>query len=221
MKLNASDLSWLYRRLHKAYGDRGWWPAEWRFEILVGAVLTQNTAWRNVEQAIENLRGKGWLSASELLVAGQAKVASAIRPAGYFNVKAKRLLNLCRWFVDVGGFDELDGWQTEDLREAVLSVNGVGPETADDILLYAFDRPVFVIDAYTHRILSRLGWIKGEYRYEWLRRGFEDALKPEVGRFKQFHALLVAHGARTCKPKPLCSACMLKRRCTFHRSGRD
>ncbi|WP_353253829.1 endonuclease [Salinisphaera sp. PC39] len=196
------------------HGPAGWWPAETRFEILIGAVLTQNTAWSNVEKALAGLRECGWLAPETILDAPEAELAAAIRPSGYFNIKARRLRNLCRWFLEAGGFPALERLDTGSLREALLSVNGVGRETADDILVYAFERPVFVVDAYTWRIFERLGLIAERAGYEALRAGVEAAAPgADADFFNELHALLVIHGNRLCRPKPLCGACTLRDTC--------
>ncbi|RMD71623.1 MAG: endonuclease, partial [Gammaproteobacteria bacterium] len=147
----------IYALLHHAYGPQRWWPGETPFEIMVGAVLTQNTAWHNVEKAIARLREAGWLEAGAIDALPQELLEERIRPAGCFRVKARRLKTLCAWYLQQGGFEALRRWPTGKLRHALLAIHGIGPETADDILLYAFSRPVFVIDAYTRRIFSRLG----------------------------------------------------------------
>jgi endonuclease-3 related protein len=203
----------VYQRLFVAYGPQHWWPGETKFEIMVGAVLTQNTAWINVERAIANLKHAQALTPEKILAAHPKQLARWLKPSGYFNVKAKRLKAMCRWLVEQGGVRQLARTPTPALRHALLAVNGIGPETADDILLYAFDRPVFVIDAYTHRVFSRLGISQGTEDYETLRRKFERALKPDVARFNEYHALIVNHGKDVCKKRPLCSRCCLATVC--------
>jgi len=147
---------------------------------MVGAVLTQNTAWTNVEKAIACLKAEGALTPERIVTARPRRLAGWIRSAGYFNVKARRLKSFCVWYLEQGGYDALRVWDTETLRAGLLSVNGVGPETADDILLYAFERPVFVIDAYTRRIFMRLGLVDERAGYETLRHIFESALRHET-----------------------------------------
>ncbi len=203
----------LYDLLLGSYGPQGWWPGETPFEIMVGAILTQNTAWSNVEIAIRNLKQAGLLSADSILQQSQEKLARLIRPSGYFNVKSQRLKNFCRFLQQNGGESELGKLGTDDLRLALLSVNGVGPETADDMLLYAFKRPVFVIDAYTRRITSRLGLATGSETYEELRQGFETGLGPDVGLYNEFHALLVRHAKEACNTEPHCKQCGLVNMC--------
>lgn len=202
-----------FRRLDGAWGPQHWWPGESPLEIMVGAVLTQNTAWSNVERAIANLKAAGVLSLGAMLALPVDELAALIRPAGYFNVKARRLRALLEWVRYQGGVEALAGWADEALRAGLLGVHGVGPETADDILLYAFGRPVFVIDAYTRRILGRLGLVDPAAGYEHLRAAIEAELGPDVPMYNQFHALLVAHGKDICRPRPRCAACVLKEDC--------
>ena len=180
---------------------------------MVGAVLTQNTAWTNVEKAIANLVAHDKLSPQAIITARKDHLANWLRPSGYFNVKAERLKNFCRWYVEAGGFDALSKLDIATLRDALLSVNGVGPETADDMLLYAFDRPVFVIDAYTRRLFSRLGFIAGDEAYDDIRLALEDKLGAEVGLYNEFHALIVVHAKTVCRVRPRCDDCMLRENC--------
>ena len=203
----------IYDTLFAAYGDQQWWPGDTPFEVMVGAVLTQNTAWGNVEKVIANLKAAGALSPEVMLALPDAELAELVRPSGYFNIKARRLKNFCRFLLEAGGEAALAGLSTPALRAAVLAVNGVGPETCDDILLYAFDRPVFVIDAYTRRLLQRYGLATGKESYEALREGFEAALGPDVGLFQQYHALVVQHAKVSCANRPRCPACCLEEVC--------
>lgn len=229
----ARHLHDVYRRLHRAYGPQHWWPGETPFEVMVGAVLTQNTAWSNVEKAIANLKQARALDANVIATTPHARLARWLKPSGYFNIKAQRLGNFCRWYLAQGGFASLNSWDTAQLRHGLLSVNGVGRETADDILLYAFARPVFVIDAYTRRLHSRLGHIHGDEGYESVRMFFESALegrsrrpasrdintsmyvknREKVKLFNEFHALIVRHGKEVCRPRPRCRECCLLSAC--------
>ncbi|MBI3575526.1 MAG: endonuclease III domain-containing protein [Gammaproteobacteria bacterium] len=203
----------VYRRLLAAHGPQHWWPGDTRFEIMVGAVLTQNTAWTNVEKAIANLKRARALTAQAIVAAPHKQLAVWLKPSGYFNVKAKRLKAFCRWFLAQGGTRRLARLNTHDLRAALTAVHGVGPETADDIVLYAFERPVFVIDAYTRRIFARLELIKGNEGYETLRHLFENSLKPNVALFNEYHALIVKHGKDVCRARPWCKMCSLRPVC--------
>ncbi|MGH8583187.1 MAG: endonuclease III domain-containing protein [Gammaproteobacteria bacterium] len=203
----------VFRRLLRHYGAQDWWPADSPFEVIAGAVLTQNTSWSNVERALANLKRHHWLDPATILAVPQPDLAHQLIPAGYFNVKAERLRSVCAWLLEHGGIECLRQRETGALRSALLAVHGIGPETADDILLYAFDRPVFVIDAYTRRILARLGLVRGDESYEGLRALLERGLRADVALFKEYHALLVRHGKDTCRTHPRCAGCCLAHRC--------
>jgi endonuclease-3 related protein len=209
----------VFDRLYAHYGPQQWWPGETPFEVMVGAVLTQNTAWSNVEKAIGNLQANAALSPDAILATPPAQLAAWLRPSGYFNVKAARLREFCRWYVERSGLAGLQALPTEELRRELLAVKGIGPETADDILLYAFERPVFVVDAYTRRIFSRLALITGEEDYEEVRGFFEQDLggscKDNVALFNEYHALIVVHAKEACRKKPACKGCPLRRHCNW------
>lgn len=176
---------------------------------MIGAVLTQNTSWSNVEKAITALRGAACLSPEAIQGTDTGRLAELIRPAGYFNVKAVRLKALTDWLQHRGGIDTLVSMQVKDLRRELLAVHGIGPETADDILLYAFDHPVFVIDAYTRRLFARLGLVDEIASYESLRRQFETALGKDAKLYNQFHALIVVQAKTVCRKRPQCTMCCL------------
>lgn len=220
-KLNVAgaDVRRVYRDLLRVHGAQHWWPGDTRFEIMVGAVLTQNTAWTNVERAIANLKAADVLTPAAIVATHPKRLAAWLKPSGYFNIKARRLKAFCRWLVEQGGEVALAKRDTRALRAALLEVYGVGPETADDILLYAFARPVFVIDAYTRRLFGRLGLITGTEPYEDLRAAFERALGPDLALFNELHALIVAHAKDICRPKPRCDSCCLARRCSQARDS--
>jgi endonuclease III related protein len=288
----------VHDRLLAVYGSQRWWPGDTPFEVMVGAILTQNTAWSNVEKAMANLKGnppyppffkggyensnfpshalaslseerestgsypphlaarsnavppfekggrrgdfgtaslsphharaedprpaystQGILDPEAILAVSADELAQRIRPAGYFNVKAKRLRSFCAWYLEHGGHHGLARWDTSALRHALLKVNGVGPETADDILLYAFRRPVFVIDAYTRRLFSRLGLVAGDEDYETLRTLFEAHLPSEASLFNEYHALIVRHAKHVCRKQPRCGECCLADDCDFAHSS--
>jgi len=209
--MKQQQLMTVYQRLLKAYGNQSWWPADSSFEVMVGAVLTQNTAWANVEKAISNLKHSDSLMLESLLALSDEALARLIRPSGYFNMKAKRLKNLCLWMAENGGESELAKLDTGTLRSSLLQVNGVGPETADDILLYAFARPVFVIDTYTRRLFTSLRLIQGSEPYEDLRQNFEAELDANVGLFNQYHALIVRHAREKCQQTTDCRHCVVER----------
>lgn len=214
----------IYQAMLTQLGPSGWWPGETPFEIAVGAILTQNTTWKNVEKAIANLKSSQALSPHRMheLLESPPKAASphfhnalaeCIRPAGYYNVKAKRLAALLNWLAPHGddAFGELKKQGVTELRPSLLAVKGVGPETADSILLYALNKPTFVVDAYTHRIFHRHAIIPEDILYEELRALFMDSLEPEVPFFNEYHALLVRTGKEWChKRTPDCASCPLR-----------
>lgn len=209
--MNRCDkLTELYDRLLDAYGPQHWWPAESAFEVIVGAVLTQNTSWKNVEKAIARLKATGNLDLDHIVASSQDDLAGLIRSSGFFNVKAKRLKNLCGWLQSQGGLDELAGWRTGKLRQSLLEISGIGPETADDILLYAFQRPVFVIDSYTRRLSGKLGLIQGAEDYETLRQMFESCLPPDHRLYNEYHALIVRHAKEKCTHDNQCRHCAVE-----------
>jgi endonuclease-3 related protein len=206
-----------YHLLLAHFGPQHWWPGETPFEVMVGAVLTQNTAWSNVERAIANLKAAGALSAPAILALADAELATLIRPAGYFNVKTRRLKALCAFLDQAGVAAEPralgDTGSLSELRHRLLAVHGVGEETADSILLYALELPSFVVDAYTRRIFTRLGLIAGDESYARIRQQFMARLPAKRALYNEYHALIVALGKDLCRPRPRCDACPLRRRC--------
>ena len=211
--MTSERLGEIYQLLFERFGPQHWWPGETQFEIIVGAILTQNTNWQNVEKAIANLKAADVLSAEALHNMEVGQLAELIRPAGYFNVKARRLRSFIDWLLaDYGGeLTELGDIDTERLREELLSVKGIGRETADSILLYALNREIFVVDAYTARVAVRHGLIEPEADYEQLRDLFQSNLPQDVQLFNEYHALLVRVGKEFCRPKARCPACPLER----------
>jgi endonuclease-3 related protein len=201
----------------EAAGPRGWWPGEGRDEIIIGAVLTQNTAWKNVEQAIAHLRDAGLLELGKLAALPPEEIAPHIRPSGYFNLKSRRLHSVAAFFAPEGRerFDELDQIDTRALREQLLGVWGIGPETVDCILLYALGRLSFVIDAYTLRVLERHGLVPPGTRYEKARALLMASVGEDLQGYNEFHALFVWAGHHYCKPKPRCGECPLASRDCF------
>jgi len=200
----------IYNLLLSSFGPQSWWPAETELEMMVGAILTQNTSWNNVEKAILNLKEKSLLSIQALSHIPASILAEYIRPAGYYNLKAKRLKNLINFIVDRynGDINNLFSLDTEAIREELLMVKGIGLETADSIVLYGAGRPIFVVDTYTHRILTRHGLIE-EAGYNDLQSFFMDNLSHDVELYKEFHALIVKTGKDFCRRKPLCPECPL------------
>ncbi|CAK8725482.1 MAG: endonuclease III domain-containing protein [Candidatus Electrothrix sp. AX5] len=212
MSIVSDELEEIFRRLLAHFGHQHWWPGETPFEVMVGAVLTQNTNWQNVEKAIANLREAGLLSLSALAALSMEELAEHIRPAGYYNIKAGRLQNLFsmiekHWDNDL---DYLLQQPLYTLREQLLSVKGIGPETADAIVLYAAEQPIFVVDTYTHRILMRHEIISEDYDYFQIQEMFMDNLNEDAALFNEYHALLVQVGKQFCKKsKPHCERCPL------------
>jgi len=199
----------MYRLMLDRFGPQGWWPAAGPFEVIVGAVLTQNTNWGNVERAIENLRRKDLLDIHRLHTVPVDVLSGAIRPAGYFNVKAGRLKNLIRFIVEQyrGNLDLMLQEDADTLRNGLLGVKGVGPETADSIALYAAEHPFFIVDAYTYRILSRHHMVEEQVSYDYMQELFMDALPKDVPLYQEFHALIVRTGKECCRKTPRCDVC--------------
>lgn len=202
----------IYNSLHNAFGPQNWWPGDTPFEIAVGAILTQNTNWGNVEKAIINLKKETVFTAKTLHAVTHEKLALYIKPAGYFNIKAKRLKEFLAFLENhyKGSMEKMKTRDTQTLREQLLGVHGVGPETADSILLYALEKPVFVIDAYTKRILQRHRLASEKASYHELQDLFHNNLQADVELFNEYHALLVMLGKHYCKPKPRCRGCPLE-----------
>jgi endonuclease-3 related protein len=205
-------LNELYERLWEAWGPQDWWPADTPFEVAVGAILTQNTNWGNVSRAITALKDQDVLHPQALHELPEPELARLIRPAGYYNVKARRLKNFLDFLANHYGnsMERLAADDLESLRPALLSIKGIGPETADSILLYALDKPTFVVDAYTFRILSRHGLIDEACSYEELRQLFMEHLPGQVPRYQEYHALLVRLGKDYCRPRPRCATCLVE-----------
>lgn len=202
----------LYECLYTAFGPQNWWPGETPFEVCVGAILTQNTNWTNVSRAIGNLKEAGLLSPEALFPLPRDVLAEFIRPAGYYNVKAERLQTFVAFLMQefAGNLDAAFSLGLGDLRSRLLSLKGIGPETADSILLYAGGYPIFVVDAYTARILERHGLVGDDVTYDSLQSLFMDHLPPDPALFNEYHALLVKLGKCHCrKERPRCDTCPL------------
>ena len=209
--MNQDVVCKVYRMLYAAYGPQGWWPGEGALEIVAGAILTQRTAWQNAERALENLDRADLLSISALGHAPVEQVAETIRPSGCYREKAKKLASFAvaverRTGGDLAAF--LDR-PSDRLRQELLSIHGIGPETADAILLYAAKHPTFVVDAYTRRLFERLGYLRGDESYEAIRGDFAAALPPDVDTLGEYHALIVRHGKTHCRKRPVCDGCRL------------
>ena len=203
----------IYRKLFEAFGPQHWWPGDSPFEVAIGAILTQNTNWSNVEKAMTNLKRERALSAKALHRMPVSHIAGLIRPAGYFNVKAKRLKNFIDFLHDEyrGSMTGMAAEPLPDIRNKLLSINGIGPETADSIILYALEKPVFVIDAYTKRILSRHDIIDHDQSYETFQELFHTKLRKDVLLFNEYHALIVRLAKDFCRTEPRCNGCPLER----------
>jgi endonuclease-3 related protein len=202
----------VYDRLLMRFGPQRWWPGDSPFEVMLGAVLVQNTSWKNVERAIENLREAGLLDPHRLDKLPQTELEELIRPAGYWRLKARRVRNLLSWLVGrhSGSLDALSAVPDDVLRAELLAIHGIGPETADSIMLYALARRTFVVDAYTARVLVRHGWIDAEADYHQIREHFESGLAGDTAMFNEYHALLVRLGKEYCRKTPRCQDCPLE-----------
>ncbi len=209
----AERLNHIYHLLYRAYGPQGWWPGETPFEVMVGAVLTQATAWRNVERAIASLKGAGALTPEAIASLPEGELAALVRSAGFYRQKARRLRSLAEAVLRRGGVEAFLSLPPARLREELLSLKGIGPETADSIILYAAGYPTFVVDAYTRRILGRLGILPEGAPYEEIKRLFEGALEPDPELYGEYHALLVRHAKEHCRARPRCGGCPLAHLC--------
>ena len=201
-----------------ALGPQGWWPGRTRFEVIVGAILTQNTSWTNVARAIQRLRRQRALTTQALAALSRARLAQLIRSSGYYNVKAGRVKRFLGFLQDRYGLSlsRMFARRPSNLREELLAVPGIGPETADSILLYAGGVPIFVVDAYTRRILSRHSIVAPDATYDEIQALFTGALPPNATHYNEYHALLVAVGKTYCRPIPRCDACPLRRDLEHH-----
>jgi endonuclease-3 related protein len=207
---------WIYERLRARWGHQGWWPGESALEVCLGAILVQNTAWSNVEKALANLGAAGVLhDFARLSALSEEQLAGLVRPAGTYNVKARRLRAFVRFVErELGGdVHRLRAMDARALRARLLAVPGIGPETADSILLYAGGRPVFVVDAYTRRILTRLGRLRGGEDYDEVQRRLTRRLPGDAALFNDFHAQLVRLAKEHCRVRPVCTDCPLADRC--------
>jgi len=208
----SEELTNIYQLLLDRFGPQHWWPGQTTFEIITGAILTQNTNWTNVEKAIKNLKAADCLTPEKLHRLDPNRLAELIKPAGYFNIKAKRLKNFLSWLFENydGILDNLDNVDTDTLRTELLAIKGIGPETADSILLYALNREIFVIDAYTARVACRHHLIDPPADYHQLQDLFQSNLPQDIKLFNEYHALLVRAGKQFCRPKAGCSGCPLE-----------
>lgn len=208
------SLNRAYRLLLREYGEQGWWPGDSRFEMTIGAILTQNISWSNVVKALDRLREEELLSPEALYRCTEKRIASLIRSTGYFNQKAQKIKNFLGWFRGYHfSFDIIAAMDTAPLRVELLSIKGIGPETADSILLYALSKRIFVVDAYTRRIFTRIGTLTGGEKYSDIQKIFHRGFRGDTGDYNEFHALIVNHGKSVCMKKPLCESCCLEGSC--------
>ena len=215
MTATRETLLEIYHRLLSCYGPQHWWPAEDAFEVVVGAILTQSAAWTNVEKAISNLKAAGALTPAALLAIPCDRLAALIRPCGYYNAKAKKLKAFVQRLESGygGDLERLFALDTIELRQELLTVHGIGEETADSIILYAARKPVFVIDAYTRRILRRLALAPSGDSYGAFQALFAENLPRDEGLYGEYHALLVRHGKEVCRKAPRCPICCMRDVC--------
>lgn len=201
-----------YNLLYNHYGHQNWWPGESRLECIIGTILTQNTSWKNVEKAIYNLKSEINLTVEDLTKIPLERLSTLIRPSGYFNQKAKRIKNIINFINDKysGNIENMLKVETLQLRERLLEINGIGPETADSILLYVFKKPIFVIDTYTYRILARHGLIPEDSSYNEMQDLFMTCLENDATLFNEYHALIVIVGKEHCKKNAVCEGCPLE-----------
>jgi len=212
------ELLAIYHLLMARYGPQHWWPAQESFEVMAGAILTQSAAWRNVEKAIANLKAAGALSPEALRRLSLSEIAALIHPCGYYNAKALKLKSLASWlgkYYD-DNLNNLFIGDTDHLRHQLLSIHGIGEETADSIILYAAHKPVFVIDAYTRRIISHIGLAPASNSYIAYQTLFMNNLPSDAGLFNEYHALLVCLAKDVCRHHPLCQQCCLNGICRFY-----
>lgn len=211
----------VYQSFYDRFGPQHWWPGETPFEVIIGAILTQNTSWKNVEKAIGSLKAAGMFTPEGLYKAPEEVLARLIKSSGYFNIKAKRLKNFLS-FLFKEYIGDVDAMLKEDgliLRDKLLKVNGLGPETVDSILLYACGYPVFVVDAYTKRIFLRHGYITMNDNYPQIQAFFMQSLPNDTGLYNEYHALIVRVGKDLCRKRPLCSICPIEY--DLHKGGKN
>lgn len=211
-KRESKKLIKIYQKLYSSIGPRHWWPGDSPFEVIIGAILTQNTSWKNVEIAIRALKEKNLLDPLKLYRVGDRLLANTIKSSGFFNIKARRIKTFMSFLFEnyQGSLEKMFSEGLTPLREKLLKINGIGPETADSILLYAGGKPIFVVDAYTKRILARHNLISKTASYSEIQELFMENLKKDAGMFNEYHALLVYTGKYFCKKTPNCENCPMK-----------
>lgn len=216
----TADLMKLYKLMFSRSGFLDWWPGDTKEEIFVGAILTQQTTWKNVEKAMANLKAAKLLSIKQLSNATTNEIGSCIKPSGYYRQKSNHLKGACSYILkNYGSLEGLFKLKTKELRKTLLSIKGIGPETADSIILYAAEKPTFVIDAYTKRIMGRVFGTSQDMSYSELKSLFESSLRPNTDLYNDFHAQFVELGKNYCKTKPLCGSCPVKVMCKYVKSS--
>ena len=222
-KFHRIDLLTLYHKLYEYFGPQHWWPADSPFEVIIGAILTQNTAWKNVETALNTLKSNRLLTPGQLEKLSHTELSELIRSSGYYNQKALKIKAFLEFFKSGYNYKLSRMAQTtlEELRRQLLEVHGIGEETADSILLYAVNKPVFVVDAYTRRVLSRMGYVPKEISYKNLKSFCENSLPKDAALYNEFHALFVRMGHSICLSKPRCTICPVKNFCQYYHHNCD
>ncbi len=215
LRVTRPELHRLFEELLAEYGPQAWWPGDSPFEIAAGALLVQRTQWRNAALAIENLSSSGLMTAEAVVESDPDDMESLISAVGFYRQKAARLRSMASWILQSGGFETLSRLPTAELRPSLLSVPGIGQETADSILLYAFARPVFIADAYARRLFMRMGWINGSLPSEYgrVRDSVMSVLDEDAPFYNEFHALIVCHGKAVCRSQPVCESCPARNGC--------
>ena len=213
--ISQLSLTDVYHRLRECHGPQKWWPADTPFEVMVGAILVQRTTWTNASRAIDNLKSVGKLSSRAIRETGDEELQEIIRPTGFFRTKSRKLRALSEFLGERYGdsFEAMSKRPDGELRDELLSIYGVGDETADDIMLYAFGRPSFVVDAYARRVFGRLGLVNPKLKYADIQSVFQDGIPRDVALYSEYHALIVMHGKDVCKTRPVCSGCPLDSVC--------
>ena len=208
----TADLIHFYTTLRDTHGLQHWWPADTAFETIIGAILAQNVSWKGAHQAVIALQEAGLMDAHVLFQAGQETIAPLIRSSRYYNQKARKIMTFLSWFLTTcdGSISKMASLPTSQVREELLNLSGFGPETVDSILLYALEKPVFVVDAYTRRIGARQGWFGDDASYDQMQEFFMDRLSPDVPLYNDLHAQIVYLGNKLCKKTPLCSICPVR-----------
>ena len=214
---HSKSIKIIYEMLMTQYGHLQWWPAQSKLEIMIGAILTQNTSWKNVEIVLELLISSDMLSCKKIISSTDEKFAKLIRPAGLNNVKTKRIKSLVSFLLAAcnGNVSELQSWNSSVLRSSLMNINGVGPETSDAILLYALNKPFFVIDNYTRRMMSRIGISPLRDTYDSWQSMFNTAINMDTHTYKQYHAVIVENSKLHCRKSPSCGGCPLNRICDY------